>query len=62
MHELRHSRTLIFVVGLTLLATIAAPVSAQDYPSRPIRYIVPFPPGTDASSEQGSRLRDAIDR
>ena len=66
MHELRHSRTLISVVGLTLLATIAAPVSAQDYPSRPIRFIVPFPPGTDASSEQvpaergaGTRSRDA---
>jgi tripartite-type tricarboxylate transporter receptor subunit TctC len=33
-----------FIAILGLLA-IAAPVVAQDYPSRPIRWVVPFPPG-----------------
>ena len=48
--------------ALTLLL-LAASAIAQTYPSRPIRFIVPFPQGgLDASSEQGSRLRDATDR
>ena len=35
---------------------------AQAYPSKSIRFILPFPPGgLDASREQGSRLRDATD-
>ena len=42
------------------MALIACNAVAQDYPSRQIRFIVPVPPGgLDASSEQGSRLRDA---
>ena len=41
----RISRTLLFVTA-TMLAAIAAPADAQaPYPSRPIRLIVPFPPG-----------------
>ncbi len=32
------------VTSLALLG--AAPAQAQDYPSRPIRVIVPFPPGS----------------
>ena len=30
---------------LLLLAALCAPAGAQDYPNRPIRWIVPFPPG-----------------
>jgi tripartite-type tricarboxylate transporter receptor subunit TctC len=32
-------------IALLILAALASPASAQDYPSRPIRWIVPFPPG-----------------
>ena len=31
--------------AVLLIATIAAPVGAQSYPARPIRLILPFPPG-----------------
>jgi tripartite-type tricarboxylate transporter receptor subunit TctC len=34
------------VALLALLTAIAAPLHAQHYPSKPIRIIVPFPPGT----------------
>jgi tripartite-type tricarboxylate transporter receptor subunit TctC len=34
------------VVGLaSLLSAIATPIQAKDYPERPVRVIVPFPPG-----------------
>lgn len=33
------------ILMLLAAAAMAAPVQAQDYPSRPIRFIVPFPPG-----------------
>src|SRR4051812_33152891 len=41
-------RSLMAGVALVLLATLAVPVRAQDYPSRDIHLVVGFPPGTGA--------------
>ena len=50
-----------FLVALTLLSTavLAAPYSAQaqNYPTRPIRIVVPFSPGTPVASTMPSRER-----
>src|SRR5450631_3094475 len=35
----------IFAAYALLLATIAPPLCAQSYPSKPVRFILPFPPG-----------------
>ena len=41
--KLRYARlTPLFAVALAL---VAVPVMAQDYPNKPIRFIVPYPPG-----------------
>ena len=36
---------LLRIVLTVIISTLAASVAAQIYPSRPIRLIVPFPPG-----------------
>src|SRR3954470_5103565 len=39
-------RSLLAALGaFTLLAPLAGPAAAQSYPVKPIRMIVPFPPG-----------------
>lgn len=46
-----------------VLLLFSAPVLAQDYPSRPIRFVVPFPPGaaTDALARIiGQRLAEGV--
>jgi tripartite-type tricarboxylate transporter receptor subunit TctC len=47
MHPCRPCLALLFALGVAVMP--AAPATAQDYPSRPIRFIVPYPPagGTD---------------
>src|SRR6516165_11469947 len=34
-----------FIVAAALLLVLAPPASADDYPNRPVRLIIPFPPG-----------------
>src|SRR6266403_710286 len=54
-------RSLVLGIVLGMLATTAA--QAQSYPSRPIRFIVPFPPGgsTDTYSRIiGARLSEGL--
>src|SRR5215475_285003 len=41
-------RTLLKIVAVTLIAAASAPASAQDYPTRAIRLIVPLTPGSGA--------------
>src|SRR5262245_1479086 len=55
--ELRHNRPgdtlmntprgllLAAAAATSAMLTLTSPVSAQDYPTRPVRLIIPFPPG-----------------
>ena len=38
-------RSVMRSLALALIAVLAAPAWAQDWPSKPVRFIVPFPPG-----------------
>src|SRR5256885_13426520 len=60
-------RQALAVVALALVALIAHPLRAQDYPTRPIRVIVPFSPGGAVdgpmrviAQELGKRLGQAV--
>jgi tripartite-type tricarboxylate transporter receptor subunit TctC len=57
-----HGRLLVqFCCAVPLL--LALPVAAQPYPARPVRFVVPFPPGaaTDALARIiGQKLADAL--
>lgn len=38
------------LAALSLLPLCAAPARAQDYPTKPVRFIVSFPPGSGADT------------
>jgi tripartite-type tricarboxylate transporter receptor subunit TctC len=40
-----HALTAAFIAGLFVLPHAAAPAAAQEFPTRPVRFIVGFPPG-----------------
>jgi tripartite-type tricarboxylate transporter receptor subunit TctC len=59
----RHVVPLAFAVALTVPYYISAPVLAQAYPARPIRLVIPYPPGggTDTISRPlAQRLSESL--
>jgi tripartite-type tricarboxylate transporter receptor subunit TctC len=42
MSEWRTAASLIIGIGMTAVCAVAA---AQAYPSKPIRFVIPYPPG-----------------
>lgn len=57
------TRTMRWCAACLAAALLAAPAMAQNYPNKPIRWIVPFPPGGSAdvvSRTLGARLSDNI--
>ena len=45
-HAVRHATRVLFSIGTLLVAaTLPAISAAQDYPNKPIKLIIPYPPG-----------------
>jgi tripartite-type tricarboxylate transporter receptor subunit TctC len=70
MMTLRASTLILILAGFGLLSATAswsAPAAAEDYPSRPLRLIIPFPPGGSndvvgriIANQLGAKLGQAI--
>ncbi len=63
MSTRRGARALTALTVLTALATMAGPVLAQNYPTRPVRIVTAFPPGgpTDLLARPvGAKLQEAL--